>query len=244
MHRGCRAAASIDWYNGIVSDLALADRALTVVGVDVDPLVEALPAEEMAALCHNWVISHLKADVALEICSIAPSLVVRLIGIGICIGSRGRRIVVCEGGWCTSWLWARAMTRSGGAPLLSLLATQFLQRRVTWGLRGVVVVVDRAVALLLVVVPVLMLVVLMLVLLMIVRLLLLLLLIVRLLLLMVVAVLLRWWSPLSPPGIIIIVGGGVGGAAVDEASATAAAAAAASTSATAGIGPAGHVGWI
>lgn len=125
VNRRCRAATSIDGYNGIVSDLALADRALAMVGVDMEPLVEALPAEEMAALGDDGVVSHVKADIALEVGSIPPGLVVRFVGIGC--GGR-RRLVVCEGGaslWWTSWSWAPG--GSGGASL-PLVSIQFLRR--------------------------------------------------------------------------------------------------------------------
>lgn len=93
VHRGRRATAAVDGYDGIVGDLTLANRALTVVGVDMEPLIEALPAEEMAALGDNRFSSHVKADVALEICSIAGSLVVRLPGAWSSCRSRGRGLV-------------------------------------------------------------------------------------------------------------------------------------------------------
>lgn len=104
MNRGCRAAASIDGYNGIISDLALANRALAVVGVDVEPLIEALPAEEMAALGDDGVRGHVEADVALEVGGIAVGLVVGLhsfSGRHDC-GGRGDGRLVCE--WETRWL--------------------------------------------------------------------------------------------------------------------------------------------
>lgn len=44
----------------------LADGALGEVRVDVEPLVEARPAEEMAAERDHGVLGQLKADVALE----------------------------------------------------------------------------------------------------------------------------------------------------------------------------------
>lgn len=124
LNRRCRAATSIDGYNGIVSNLALADRALTMVGVDMEPLIEALPAEEMAALGDDGVVSHVKADIALKVGSIPPGLVVRFVGIGC--GGR-RQLVVREGGaslWWTSW--PRAPGGSGGASL-HLLSIQLLR---------------------------------------------------------------------------------------------------------------------
>jgi len=125
MNRGRRASTSIDGYNGIIGDLALANRALAVVRVDMEPLVEALPAEEMAALGDDRVVGHVKADVALEIGSIAPSLVIRfiVIGISIDIGGRGRRLVVREGGmslWRTSWLWAAGGGREASLPSVAI----------------------------------------------------------------------------------------------------------------------------
>jgi len=132
MNRGRRASTPIYGYDGIIGDLALANRALTVLRVDVEPLVEALPAEEMAALGDDRVVGHVKADVALEIGSIAPSLVISfiviVIGVGTDIGGWGMRLVVREGGtslWWTSWLWAAGGAREASLPLVSI---QFLRR--------------------------------------------------------------------------------------------------------------------
>lgn len=218
VNRCCRAATSIDRYNGIIGDLALADRALAVVGVDMEPLVEAVPAEEMAALGDDGVVSHVKADIALEVGSIPPGLVVGFIGIG-CGGVR-RRLVVCEGGarlWWTSW--PRAPGGSGGASL-PLVSVQLLRRLVARVLRGVVIVVDRTVAMLLLAVVLLLLLLVVLLLLLLVR---------RRLRLR------RLWPSLSPPGVHVV---GVGAAAVCEAAASSS-----SPSAAAGIGPAGHEDW-
>ena len=91
--------------------------------MDVEPLVEALPAEEMAALGDDRVVGHVKADVALEIGSVAASLLIGFIGIGI--GGWDGRLVVRDGGtslWWTSWLRA-----ASGGPLPSL-ARRFLRR--------------------------------------------------------------------------------------------------------------------
>ena len=88
--------------------------------MDVEPLVEALPAEEMATLGDDGVVSHVKADVALEIGSVAASLLIGFIGIGI--GGRGRRLMGVTSLWWTSWLRA-----ASGGPLPSL-ARRFLRR--------------------------------------------------------------------------------------------------------------------
>jgi hypothetical protein len=89
VYRGCRATTPIDGYDRVVGDLALADRALTVVGVNMEPLIEALPAEEMAALGDDGFGSHVKADVALKVGSTAGSLVIGLPGAGRSRGSGG-----------------------------------------------------------------------------------------------------------------------------------------------------------
>lgn len=124
MNRGRRASAPIDGNNGIVGDLALADRALAVVRVHVEPLVEALPAEEVAALGDDGVVGHVKADVALEIGSVAPSLVVGFTGncIGAGVGGRGWRLVVCGGGMGLRWMsWLRVAGGGGEAPLPAVM---------------------------------------------------------------------------------------------------------------------------
>jgi len=93
VHRGRGATTPIDGYDSIIGYLALADRALTVVRVDMEPLIEALPAEEMAALGDHRVSGHVKADVALEVGGIADGLVVGLPGAWRSRGSRGGRLV-------------------------------------------------------------------------------------------------------------------------------------------------------
>lgn len=81
VHRGCGSTTPIDGYDSIISYVTLADRALTVVRMDMEPLIEALPAEEMAAPGDHRFSGHVKADVALKVGSAAVSLVVRLPGI-------------------------------------------------------------------------------------------------------------------------------------------------------------------
>jgi hypothetical protein len=61
-----------------------------VVGVHMEPLIEALPAEEMSALGDDRLSSHVKADIALKIGSTACSLVIRLPGAGWSRGPGGR----------------------------------------------------------------------------------------------------------------------------------------------------------
>jgi hypothetical protein len=79
VHDGCRATTPIDRYDGVLGDLSLADRALTVVGVDMEPLIKAFPAEEVAALGDDRFCRHVKADVTLEVGGVAVPLVVRLL---------------------------------------------------------------------------------------------------------------------------------------------------------------------
>ena len=56
----------------------------------MEPLIEALPAEEMAALGDDGFGSHVKADVALKVSSTAGSIVIGLPGAGRSRSSRGR----------------------------------------------------------------------------------------------------------------------------------------------------------
>jgi hypothetical protein len=79
VHDGRRATTPIDRYDGVLGDLSLADRALTVVGVDMEPLIKAFPAEEVAALGDDRFCRHVKADVTLEVGGVAVPLVVRLL---------------------------------------------------------------------------------------------------------------------------------------------------------------------
>lgn len=58
-----------------------------MVGVNMEPLIKAFPAEEMATLGDDRFSGHVEANVALKIGGAAASLVIRLPGAGWSRGS-------------------------------------------------------------------------------------------------------------------------------------------------------------
>jgi hypothetical protein len=115
VHFGCRATTPVDGYDGVLGDLPFADRALTVLGVHMEPLIKALPAEKVTALGDDRFRRHVKADITLKVGSVAALLVVGLLvstcrshgpGDGRLVRGCGRISHLCvAGGGSGGWLF-------------------------------------------------------------------------------------------------------------------------------------------